>query len=376
MLFSDIEKEKLLSATISGPRNSASTDILKIAIRPVIIKGRFAYQVTEHYAQKAMHRNISAQDCVKYVQESLLKYKQGVFSTETTNYHALVGKDGEISMIKKQVKNTPSLIVHNREKNYLLQEGTPIPFLIHLGVMTKEGRIIPKKYDKFRQINRFLEMVSDVVEQIKKKTGVVNIIDFGCGKAYLTFALYHYLFTIEQMDVNIVGLDLKADVISDCQRLAETLGFKGLSFAVGEIKNYEEKKDVDLVICLHACNTATDAALDKAIKWNTKVILCVPCCQHELYSQVQNDDLSSLLRYGIFKERFAALVTDAARAELLTIAGYDVQVLEFIDMEHTPKNILIRAIKTASGKNQKQAQERYQAFKKALHINPSLDKSF
>ena len=186
--------------------------------------------------------------------------------------------------------------------------------------MTKEGRIIPKKYDKFRQINRFLEMVSDVVEQIKKKTGVVNIIDFGCGKAYLTFALYHYLFTIEQMDVNIVGLDLKADVISDCQRLAETLGFKGLSFAVGEIKNYEEKKDVDLVICLHACNTATDAALDKAIKWNTKVILCVPCCQHELYSQVQNDDLSSLLRYGIFKERFAALVTDAARAELLTIA--------------------------------------------------------
>ncbi len=246
--------------------------------------------------------------------------------------------------------------------------------------MTKDGNIVAKKYDKFRQINRFLELVSDIIPHLPTRidttTGAplpLQIIDFGCGKSALSFALYHYLHQIEKRPITIKGLDLKRDVIENCQKLADKLGYANLNFSVGDINTHQFQGKIDLMISLHACDTATDAALEKAIFWDADVILCVPCCQHELYSQVQNQELNAILRHGILKERLAALITDAARAELLTTQGYDVQTLEFIDMEHTPKNLLIKAIKSPPSQKESLAQQRYQQLKEAFKITPSLE---
>jgi len=173
----------------------------------------------------------------------------------------------------------------------------------------------------------------------------VTILDFGCGKSYLTFAMYHYLKELKAYPVRIIGLDLKADVIAHCNELAQKYGYSGLQFLVGDIAQYEGVDAVDMVVTLHACDTATDYALDKAVKWGAKVILSVPCCQHELNQQIENELLQPVLKYGLIKERMAALLTDALRAEILESKGYQVQILEFIDMEHTPKNILIRGVK-------------------------------
>ena len=233
---------------------------------------------------------------------------------------------------------------HNRKKQYLLEEGTPVPFLIDLGVMTKDGTVVKAKYDKFRQINRFLEFVEDILPALPKNREL-TILDFGCGKSYLTFALYHYLHTVNGYPVRIVGLDLKKDVISHCNRLAKTYGYEKLEFLCGDIAGYTGMETVDMVVTLHACDTATDYALYKAIRWGASVILSVPCCQHEWNRQMECEPLQPFLRYGIVKERMSALMTDAFRANALEACGYKTQLLEFIDMEHTPKNILLRAIK-------------------------------
>ncbi len=365
---------ELLHGVLSSPWKKRADGPSKVSIRPVLIKSRQLYQVTTHYDQKVMHRNVTAEECAQLIAESLPEvFKQGIFSTATASYHVLVNAQQAMTIIHKASKQTAPLpLVHNRSKKYLLQEGVPIPFLIALGIMTAQGKVIAKKYDKFRQINRFVEMVSDVMSHLPQERAI-EIIDFGCGKAYLTFALYHYLHHIAQRKAHILGLDLKHEVIAHCAKLAHDLGWSSLSFAVGDIHHHQPKGKVDLVISLHACDTATDAALDKAVQWDADVILCVPCCQHELYGQVKNESLSPLLRHGILKERFAALATDAARAELLTCQGYDVQVLEFIDMEHTPKNLLLRAVKGQAPHKQAQAKERYQHFKEALHISPFLE---
>ena len=259
----------------------------------------------------------------------------------------------------------------NRVKNYILKEGTPVPFLVKLGVMSKDGKVIAQKYDKFRQINRFLEFIDDVIPDVtklvaeeKKSTAEkdaavfteerpLRIADFGCGKSYLTFAVYYYLTVLKNIPVEITGLDLKKDVIEECDSLAKQFGYTNLHFFVGNIADFNYKNECDIIITLHACDTATDLALGYAIKHNTKAILSVPCCQHEINLQLEknksavtNDNpYASLLRYGLIRERFASLATDSLRAEILEQSGYTVQVLEFIDMEHTPKNILIRAVK-------------------------------
>lgn len=233
---------------------------------------------------------------------------------------------------------------HNRKKKYILDPGEKVGFLIDLGVQSQEGKIIHAKYDKFRQINRFLEFIEDVLPQLPKDREV-TIVDFGCGKSYLSFAMYHYLKKLKGYQVHIIGLDLKEDVIAECSRLAGKYGYQGLDFYVGDIAHFQEVERVDMVVTLHACDTATDYALDKAIRWGAKVILSVPCCQHELNGQMENALLEPLFRYGLIKERMAALVTDALRGQILESRGYQVQLLEFIDMEHTPKNILIRAVK-------------------------------
>lgn len=374
-LLEGIKRGNLVSATLSSPRVTGEGRMLKTTIRPLMIKGKQMYQLTDQDKQKAYHKNLAPEACAKFVEEAFHNYTQGLLTLQDGQYQVVVGKQNIMTVSFKEMKTELCIVPHNRTKNHVLQEGVPVPFLVELGIMSGDGKVIAKKYDKFRQINRFLEMVRDVVGELPKDR-CLEIVDFGCGKAYLTFALYYYLHDIEKRDVRIQGLDLKKDVITHCGQLAEKLGLKGLTFAIGDINDFESTGDVDLMIALHACDTATDAALEKAVRWNTRVILCVPCCQHELYSQVKSSKLDTLFRHGILKERVAALVTDAARADLLTMLGYEVQVLEFIDMEHTPKNLLLRAVKGTSKEKQKQAKERYQQFKKELRITPSLERRF
>ncbi|HEV8052512.1 MAG TPA: SAM-dependent methyltransferase [Parachlamydiaceae bacterium] len=374
-LLTGIKQGKLVSGTLSSPRNTSEGAMIKTSIRPLIIKSKQMYQLTDQDKQKAYHRNLTPEACALFIKEAFDNYMQGLLTLPDCQYQVLVSKQNKMTVIVKEMKTELCIIPHNRTKNHVLQEGVPVPFLVALGIMSSDGRVIAKKYDKFRQINRFLEMVRDVIDELPKDH-CLEIVDFGCGKAYLTFALYYYLHDIEKRAIRIKGLDLKKEVIVHCQGLADQLHLEGLTFAVGDINDFESAGDVDLMISLHACDTATDAALEKAVRWNTRVILCVPCCQHELFSQVQSSKLDTLFRHGILKERIAALATDAARADILTILGYEVQVLEFIDMEHTPKNLLLRAVKGVSAEKRKQAKERYQLFKNELKISPSLEKRF
>lgn len=375
-LLEGIKLGSLIAGTLSSPHVKNEETFIKISIRPIIIKAKKAYQLSEHTKQKVFHRNLHPKACVEFIQAAFQNYKQGMFVLEDCQYHILVSNQNKMTVIKKELQTKElCTLTHNRSKNYVLPEGVKVPFLIALGIMTNDGKVVAKKYDKFRQINRFLEMVRDVIDVLPKDC-CLKIIDFGCGKAYLTFALYHYLHDIEKREIEITGLDLKNDVIVSCQQLAKELNLEGLTFKVGDINHFECHEKVDLMISLHACDTATDAALEKAIRWNTSVILCVPCCQHELYPQIHSNKLNTLLRHGILKERMAALATDAARADLLTLLGYEVQILEFIDMEHTPKNLLLRAVKGVSNEKKKQAKERYQLFKNELGIFPSLEQRF
>lgn len=363
----------LLLATLSSPRSSSQT-CKKISCRPLLMKNKLSYQITYHEKDKALHKNVSSFETKRVILDSMREYfKQGLLSTPFTDFHLLVNKKNHMTILRKPSTHRTVPLVHNRSKQYLLPEGEPIPFLIELGLMTQEGKVIAKKRDKFKQINRFLEMVDDILPHLSQDH-CLQIIDFGCGKAYLTFALYHYLHHVKKYRLTMRGLDLKESVIANCQQIAQRLGYEHLSFAVGDIHHYQPTGKVDMVITLHACDTATDAALATAVKWGSDVILSVPCCQHELYSQVASPQLQPLLNHGILKERFAALATDAARAQLLEISGYQTQVLEFIDMEHTPKNLLIRATRRASSPKIDSLLKQYQEFKQFLSISPALEK--
>lgn len=375
LLSTIFKEEELILATLSGAR--MESEISKIVIRPLFIKDKLSYQLTENRAQQAFHQNLSSKECLSWLQEHFSEFKQSFFYTASADYHVLVGKKGHATLLKKKPSKIPQERKHNRQKDYLLKEGIPIPFLVHLGLMNSEGKVHPSKQDKFRQINRFLEMIEDVIPHLNPSRPL-RVIDFGCGKAYLTFALYHFLKTVKNYQVNLTGLDLKSDVIQFCQKLALELGYQNdLKFILGDIDEYQTQEEIDLVVSLHACDTATDAALEKAIRWQSKVILSVPCCQHELMQQIRQDSLRPLLKHGILKERFAALTTDAARVQLLEVLGYQTQILEFIDVEHTPKNLLIRAIKRPqTDAHQQSAWKIYRDFKKTLNINPSLEMRF
>ena len=279
-------------------------------------------------------------------------------------------QEGKVTIKKKQkkAKMRPLDLNHNRKKQYILQEGVPVPFLQDLGVMTEEGKIVHARFDKFRQINRFLEFIEDILPQLDSGREL-TILDFGCGKSYLTFAMYYYLHELKSYDIRIIGLDLKTDVIRKCNELAKKYQYDKLTFLEGNIADYTGAEEVDMVVTLHACDTATDFALAKAIGWNAKVILSVPCCQHELNRQMKNDVLSPIMNYGLLKERMAALVTDGLRAEYLKREEYDVQVLEFIDMEHTPKNILLRAVKTGRRADNEESIRACETF---LRVTPTL----
>ena len=343
-LIDEIQWEKLVEGIISDSKNNC--EIQKIKFRPVVIKNVFLIQFTEYIGKQVIHDNKTVDDAKEYIYLRLKDdFKQGNIQTEEYTYNILISKKGQVTIKKKkETQKKKPVLMHNRVKQYLLQDGKPVDFLVYLGVMNREGFVLKNKYDKFRQINRFLEFVADIVDKLPKDK-TINIIDFGCGKSYLTFAIYYYLKKEKNLDVNIVGLDLKSDVIKHCNQIAKDLNYEGLEFLEGDIADYKGKDDVDMVVTLHACDTATDYAIAKAIGWNAKVLLSVPCCQHELNNQIENELLSPIFKYGILKERISALITDGIRAGVLEEHGYDTQILEFIDMEHTPKNLMIRAVK-------------------------------
>lgn len=367
-----IDGGTLIQALLSSPRHSNSPQ--KITIRPILIKEQVVYQWTEQQGSQAIHSNMTEQELFLAIQKQVLNFKQIYLYTSLADYQVLIGKKGNITILKKNPSKTslqPS--THNRKKEYLIEENQPVSFLVELGVMNASGKVHQQKRDKFKQINRFLEMVEDIFSYLPAKK-TIRIVDFGCGKAYLTFALYHYLARMKQRNVEIVGIDLKEKVLDECRTLASKLDFKGLHFVTGDVHRYERSDEVDMVVSLHACDTATDAALAQAVKWQAGVILCAPCCQHELFNQVQSDPLQPLLKHGILKERFTALATDAVRAQLLEVMNYKVQVLEFIDVEHTPKNIMIRAVKQSKTNPSKEAWQGYLNLKSALHITPTMEK--
>lgn len=360
--------EKLLKITVSNPRRAE--EIKKYNIRPVLLRNRLAFQVESHTKTQVFHENLEKNGTLEKLREILPLYKQVQIQTVDEEVTALINKKGRASIRtaakkpaakivpggKRSDRITPAAfagersvpdltrLLHNRPKHYILEEGKPVPFLQDLGVMTSEGKIVRTRYDKFRQINRFLEFIEDVLPHLKRDREI-TILDFGCGKSYLTFAVYYYLRELKGCDVRIIGLDLKKDVIRKCSRLAEKYGYEKLKFYEGSIEEFEGVSHVDMVITLHACDTATDYALYKAVHWGADVILSVPCCQHELNQQLSGDSLRPVTDYGILKERFAAMATDAIRGGLLEGMGYETQILEFIEMEHTPKNLLIRAVK-------------------------------
>jgi SAM-dependent methyltransferase len=335
----------LIHMTLSNPREKGG--IKKIIIRPIQLKKGIYYQQSAYEEKKVFHENMTEEEYREKIPMLLAQFKQVEMITETERLTALISKKGKASMkIKKaNCARKENALSHNRKKEYLIPEGKPIPYLIDLGVMTKEGNIVKSRYDKFRQINRFLEFIEDILPGLPKDRPV-KILDFGCGKSYLTFAMYDYLHEQKGYEVEMIGLDLKEDVMDHCNQLAEKYGYDHLNFYTGDIASYEDQNSIDMVVTLHACDTATDYALHKAVLWGAKVILSVPCCQHELNAQIQCEELAPVLDYGLLKERFAALLTDGIRAKLLEEQGYQVQILEFIDIEHTPKNILLRAVYT------------------------------
>ena len=361
---------ELSQIIISNPRRAALAQ--KVKLRPVLLKDQSNFQVTEYRGKQVFHENLEKQAAIAYVTEQMEKFfGQMVLESATKTVNVLVSKKGTVTIKQKAQKSEikPKELSHNRKKRYILEEGTAIPFLVDLGVQTKEGKIVHSRYDKFRQINRFLEFIQDIVENLPKGREL-TIVDFGCGKSYLTFAMYHYLKVMKGFDIRVIGLDLKEDVIAYCNELKDKYGYDKMSFTTGDIASYTGVDAVDMVVTLHACDTATDYALEKAVKWGASVILSVPCCQHELNYQMKNEELSAVLKYGLLKERIAALVTDGLRAEMLEQCGYDTQVLEFIDMEHTPKNILIRSVKKNKGVTANF--DKYDNCCKALGVDPML----
>ena len=411
-ILETILNEDLEQIILSNTRDASVAS--KAKIRPVLIGDELKFQETRYQGTKVFHENYDREGMASRIKQELSElFRQGEFRGKTLEGTVLVSKKGKMT-VKSRKRNlaeeslgaaskaggnskivedaalkqagqngeavgSKSLITdsriaslsHNRTKQYILPEGEPVDFLIRLGVQTPDGRITKNRYDKFRQINRYLEFIEDVLEELPKDR-TIHVVDFGCGKSYLTFATYYFLHVKQGRDLDVIGLDLKEDVIRNCNALARELGYEGLRFEQGDISAYQGD-GADIVISLHACDLATDYALEKAVKWGAKVIMAVPCCQHELNRQIKNDLLKPVLKYGILKERMAALITDAVRADILERQGYDVQILEFIDMEHTPKNLLLRAVKRQKMKSGKQDRA-LREMEEFLQIHPTLER--
>lgn len=346
-IIKEIVDNGIIKLTVSKPKATAKFKKVTVSKKQ---SGYFAEQFTD---KQAFHKNLTDSELEEYLFDTTVDYLQLNAWTNGYEHIVLISKKGHISYKRKKNDEKPVKSANNnRKKSYIIEEGTVVPPLVDMGIFTEEGKVVRKMYDKFRQINRFIELINDEIRDRAYKK--INIIDFGCGKSYLTFIVYYYLTEIMGIEANITGLDLKADVIENCNKAAMRYGYTGLHFEIGDINGYKCSEKPDMVITLHACDTATDYALYNAVNWNADMIFSVPCCQHELNAQMQSDKLSILTRYGIIKERTAALMTDAIRANLLWYSGYNTQLLEFVDMSHTPKNILIRAVKTQIPKKTKE----------------------
>ena len=361
-----------ITGTISQPRTK-SDDLKRVRMKPVELQGELHIQFEYQFERIINHENVALNEVYPTLLELLERFRQVHAEFSDEKIHVQVSKKFKVMWKSEKAQSEKVVdLSHNRKKNYLLDENTPYPFLVRLGVQTSDGKVKKQKHDKFRQINRFVEFIDDSLDYLPKDR-TVRILDFGSGKSYLTFALYHYLRIEKGLDIKVTGLDLKKEVIEECSLIAKDLGYDNLEFLVGDINDYNEETSVDMVVTLHACDVATDMALARAVKWGAKVILSVPCCQHELFQQIDSPALGLMLQHGLIKERFAALATDSIRAELLSLVGYEAQLLEFIDMEHTPKNILIRAYHTGR-KSTEDERTRYNEFRDLLQAKPFLEK--
>ena len=353
---------------LSDPRDAEQEEK-----RVTLTKRGLAWQLERFRNDQAFHENVEQEELLPMLAQLMEHFKQLNAWDPEHQYSLKLTKKGKPLFNRRRCLLKPRQQAgHDREKNYLLREGEVVPPLVDMGVFTKEGKVVRTMYDKYRQINRFLELVNDEMDRFPADKPL-HIIDFGCGKSYLTFILYYYLVQVRGMDVSITGLDLKAAVIGRCNAAAEKYGYDKLHFELGDINGYTPDGPVDMVITLHACDTATDYALYNAVTWDVKLILSVPCCQHEVNAQMQAERLSLFTRYGLIQERMAALLTDAARADLLTYRGYSTQVVEFIDMAHTPKNILLRARKANLPESaRRKALEEVRTAMEEFHVKPTL----
>jgi hypothetical protein len=371
-VIQEMIKEDIVKLVVSNKINKAA-EYNKITFIFKENNNKQYYQIEKYTDKQVFHENIE----VELLEDKVLEYvpsnyKQISAWSKTTTFDLKVSKKGKFLLSKKKADNEKLVNKeHNKEKNYILKEGMIIEPLIDLGVFTKEGKVVNSKYDKYKQINRFVEIIDDEIKKNEYKE--LTILDFGCGKSYLTFVLYYYFVEIKKINVKMIGLDLKADVIKKCNDIAKRYNYDNLSFELGDINGFKYNNKVDMVITLHACDTATDYALYNAIKWNTKMIFSVPCCQHEFNGQMETEDLSILTKYGIVQERIAALMTDSVRGNLLECVGYKTQLLEFIDIAHSPKNILIRASKANISKDKKdEALGEVENLMKQFNLKPTL----
>ena len=381
-LKKNIQEDKLIKIVFSDRK---SGDFNKVIIKPIILKSTKNIQIESFKDNKAFHKNIdlnNLQELENILKEYIENFKQILLQIEGADI-SFIRKKESFSRKEKESNLIKTSNEHNKKKQYILNEGDKIDFLIELGLMSVEGKILKSSYNKFKQINKYLEFIDDVIEELKAKkliTNHINVLDFGCGKSYLTFALYYYLKNYRKdLTFSIVGLDLKKDVIEFCNKLAKKLNYENLEFLNGNIKDYDKSKEVDLVFSLHACNNATDYSLEKALSLDAKAILAVPCCHHEFFEKIQknkNSEFHNTLKImadnGVVLDKFATLATDSFRSLSLELCGYKTKMIEFIDMEHTPKNILIKAIKSKSS-NLKEKLVEYNKLKEFLGINPLLE---
>ena len=381
-LIKNIQEDKLIKIVFSDRK---SGDFNKVIIKPIILKSTKNIQIESFRDNKAFHKNIdlnNLQELEYNLKEYIDNFKQILLQIEGSDI-SFIRKKENFSRKEKESNLIKTSNEHNKKKQYILNEGDKIDFLIELGLMSVEGKILKSSFNKFKQINKYLEFIDDVIEELKAKkliTNHINVLDFGCGKSYLTFALYYYLKNYRKdLTFSIVGLDLKKDVIEFCNKLAKKLNYENLEFLNGNIKDYDKSKEVDLVFSLHACNNATDYSLEKALSLDAKAILAVPCCHHEFFEKIQknkNSEFYNTLKImadnGVVLDKFATLATDSFRSLSLELCGYKTKMIEFIDMEHTPKNILIRAIKSKSS-NLKEKLVEYNKLKEFLGIKPLLE---
>lgn len=369
-----VSDDALTGATLSRPRGGDPARATRVTVDPVDLRAGAQYRWRHHHATRTVDEILDPDETGRRLGHLIGgAFRQALLHAPEADFQVLAGGKGA-RVLRRPATRAVATREHDRRKRRVLPEGTPVPFLVELGVMTPDGSVRAQRHDKYRQVNRFLELAEDVLPSLPE--GKVRVVDFGSGRSYLTFALHHLLTAVHGREVDVLGLDLKEEVVAECEALARRLGADGLRFAVGDIATAPVEA-ADLVVSLHACDTATDAALDRAVRLGARVILAVPCCQHELLGQLADERLEPLLRFGVLRERVAAEVTDAARARLLALAGYDVQLVELFALEHSPKNVLIRATRLEAGRPRRDTERLvagYRAFADGLAIHPTLER--